>query len=68
MQSFAWTALADSRVNVVVRIARADGDVHHAILDTGTPQLTIAAPEDESHSFFEYLVLGIDHLSPVGTT
>jgi hydrogenase/urease accessory protein HupE len=54
--------LADSRVNVVVRIARADGDVHHAILDTGTPQLTIAAPEDESHSFFEYLVLGIDHL------
>jgi hydrogenase/urease accessory protein HupE len=54
--------LADSRVNVVVRIARADGNVHHAILDTGTPQLTIAAPEDESHSFFEYLVLGIDHL------
>jgi hydrogenase/urease accessory protein HupE len=54
--------LADSSVNVVVRIARADGDVHHAILDTGTPQLTVAAPEDTSNSFFEYLVLGIDHL------
>ena len=53
---------ADSSVNVVVRVVRADGDVHHAILDTGTPQLTIAAQEDETHSFFEYLMLGVRHL------
>jgi hydrogenase/urease accessory protein HupE len=53
---------ADSSVNVVLRVVRADGDVHHAILDTGTPQLTIAAQEDESHSFFEYLMLGVEHL------
>lgn len=52
----------DSSVNVVVRISRADGTVHHAILDAGTPQLTIAAPEDQAHSFFEYLALGIEHL------
>ncbi|MFW2388189.1 MAG: hypothetical protein ACN4G0_07630 [Polyangiales bacterium] len=32
---------ADSSVNVVVRIARADGYVHHAILDSGTPGLTL---------------------------
>jgi len=54
--------LSDSSVNVVVRVVRADGDVHHAILDTRTPQLTIAAQEDESHSFFEYLALGVKHL------
>jgi hydrogenase/urease accessory protein HupE len=53
---------ADSSVNVVVRVARSDGTVHHAILDTGTPQLTIAAQADESHSFFEYLMLGVGHL------
>ena len=53
---------ADSSVNVVVRVARANGSVHHAILDTGTPQLTIAAQADESHSVFEYLMLGIGHL------
>jgi len=53
---------ADSSISVVVRIVRADGDVHHAILDTGTPQLTIASQEDESHSFFEYLMLGVGHL------
>ena len=53
---------ADSSINVVLRVVRADGDVHHAILDTGTPQLTIAAQEDESHSFFEYLALGVEHL------
>jgi hydrogenase/urease accessory protein HupE len=54
--------LADSSVNVVVRVVRAEGDVHHAILGTDTPQLTIAAREDESHSFFEYLMLGVEHL------
>ena len=53
---------ADSSVNVVVRVVRADGEVHHAILDTRTPQLTIKAQEDESHSFFEYLALGVEHL------
>lgn len=52
----------DSNVNVVVRIARVDGDVHHAILDAGRPKLTIASPEDESHSFVEYLALGVEHL------
>ncbi|MGB9337648.1 MAG: HupE/UreJ family protein [Polyangiales bacterium] len=52
----------DSSVNVVVRIVRADGDVHHAILDTGTPALTIVAQQDESHSFFEYFMLGVGHL------
>ena len=53
---------ADSSVNVVVRIARTDGDVHHAILDSRTPQLTIAAPQEESHSFFGYMALGVEHL------
>jgi hydrogenase/urease accessory protein HupE len=53
---------ADSSANVVVRVVRADGEVHHAILDTGTPELTIVAPGDESHSFFEYLMLGVHHL------
>lgn len=52
----------DSSVNVVVRIARADGSVHHAILDTGTPLLRVAARENEAHSFFEYLMLGVEHL------
>ena len=52
----------DSSVNVVVRIVRADGDVHHAILDTGTPALTIVAQQDESHSLFEYFMLGVGHL------
>jgi hydrogenase/urease accessory protein HupE len=53
---------ADSSINVVVRIVRADGTVHHAILDTAKPELTIAAQEEESHSFFEYLMLGVGHL------
>lgn len=53
---------ADSSINVVMRIVRADGAVHHAILDTAKPQLTIAAQEDESHSFFGYLMLGVGHL------
>ncbi len=52
----------DSAVNVVVRIARIEGDVHHAILDAGTPRLTVAALEEPSHSFFEYLMLGVQHL------
>jgi len=52
----------DSSVNVVVRVARADGGVHHAILDTNTPQLTIATQAEESQSFFEYLMLGVEHL------
>jgi hydrogenase/urease accessory protein HupE len=52
----------DSSVNVVVRVARPDGDVHHAILDAGRPRLTIASPEQESHSFFEYVMLGVEHL------
>ena len=54
--------LSDSSINVVVRVVRADGNVHHAILDTVTPQLTITTQEDESHSFFEYLWLGVSHL------
>lgn len=53
---------ADSSVNVVVRVARADGDVQHAILDTGTPSLTLLSKTEQSHSFFEYLKLGIEHL------
>jgi hydrogenase/urease accessory protein HupE len=53
---------ADSRVNVVVRVVRAAGDVHHEILGTDTPQLTIAARQNESHSFFGYLMLGVEHL------
>ena len=52
----------DSSVNVVVRIVRSDGDVHHAILDTSTRALTIVAQQDESHSFFEYFMLGVGHL------
>ena len=52
----------DSNINVVVRVVRADGTVHHAILDAGTPQLTITSPEDESYTFFEYLMLGVEHL------
>jgi hydrogenase/urease accessory protein HupE len=52
----------DSTVNVVVRVVRAGGQVHHAILDAGTPTLTLASPGDTSHSFFEYLMLGIEHL------
>lgn len=53
---------ADSSVSVVVRIVRADGDVHHAILDTGSPALTVTAKQEESHSLFEYFALGIEHL------
>ncbi len=52
----------DSSVNVVVRIVRADGSVQHAILDARTPELTLARPEETSHSFFEYLMLGVEHL------
>jgi hydrogenase/urease accessory protein HupE len=53
---------ADSSINVVLRFVRPDGSVHHSILDAGTPAFTVARPEDESHSFFEYLALGIEHL------
>jgi hypothetical protein len=53
---------SDSTVNVVVRIGRPDGSVHHSIIDARTPSLTIVAPEEETHSFFDYLMLGIDHL------
>ena len=52
----------DSTVNVVVRVVRADGHVHHAILDSGTPKVTIVAPTEESSSFFDYLMLGVEHL------
>lgn len=52
----------DSSVTVVVRIARPGVDAHHAILDRGTPELTVVAQVDESHSFFEYLMLGVGHL------
>ena len=54
--------LSDSTVNVVVRIGRPDGSVHHVIIDARTPSLTIVAPEEEIHSFFDYLALGITHL------
>ncbi len=54
----------DSTMNVVVRIGRLDGSVQHSILDANTPQMIVASPEEtaESHSFFEYLVLGVEHL------
>lgn len=52
----------DSTINVVVRVVRADGNVHHAILDAGRPSLTVAAQEDDSYTFFEYLMLGSEHL------
>lgn len=52
----------DSTVSVVVRIVRSTGDVDHAILDAGTPRITISAPEEQTHSFFGYLMLGIEHL------
>ena len=54
--------LEDSSINVVVRLVRPDGDVHHAILDTGRPTLTIGTPDAESRSFREYLELGVEHL------
>jgi len=54
--------LADSSVSVVVRIVRTSGEVHHTILDASSPELSITASEDESHSFFEYLMLGVQHL------
>ena len=53
---------SDSTVNVVVRIGRPDGSVDHAIIDTRTPSLTVVAPEEATHSFFDYLALGIAHL------
>ncbi len=52
----------DSNVTVVVRIARPGADVHHTILDRGKPELTVVAQVDESHSFLEYLMLGVGHL------
>jgi hydrogenase/urease accessory protein HupE len=52
----------DSSVNVVVRIVGADGRAHHAILDAGTPSFTLQTPEERSHSFLEYLMLGVEHL------
>ena len=54
--------LEDSSVNVVVRIVRSDGEATHTILDTGTPRLEIAPSEQATHSFFEYLMLGVEHL------
>jgi len=54
--------ISDSSINVVVRIVHADGEVHHAILDSGAPELVITAQEAESHSFFQYLMLGVQHL------
>ena len=54
--------LEDSSVNVVVRVVGSDGEAHHAILDTGRPQLTVARAEKSTHSFFEYLMLGVEHL------
>jgi hydrogenase/urease accessory protein HupE len=54
--------IEDSSVNVVVRVVRANGEAHHAILDSTAPQLTLASPEEEAHSFFEYLALGVQHL------
>jgi hydrogenase/urease accessory protein HupE len=54
--------LSLSSINVVVRIVRPDGDVHHAILNTRTPEFTITAQEDQPQSFFEYLALGVEHL------
>lgn len=54
--------LSDSTVNVVVRIGRPDGSIHHSILDARTPSLTVSSPEEETHSFFEYMTLGIGHL------
>lgn len=53
---------SDSSVNVVVRIVRSDGTVHHTILDASTPRLTVATQEQESHSFFGYVGLGVEHL------
>jgi hydrogenase/urease accessory protein HupE len=52
----------DSSVNVVVRILSRDGGVHHVILDAAAPELTVSAPEQRSHSFVEYLSLGVEHL------
>jgi hydrogenase/urease accessory protein HupE len=54
--------LSLSSINVVVRIVRPDGDVYHTILNARTPQFTITAQEDQPHSFFEYLALGVEHL------
>jgi hydrogenase/urease accessory protein HupE len=54
--------LSGSTVNVVVRVARPDGSFDHSIIDARNPSLTIAAPEEETHSFFDYLALGVEHL------
>lgn len=53
---------SDSTVNVVVRVGRPDGSVHHSIIDSRTPSLTVVAFEEQTHSFFDYLTLGITHL------
>lgn len=52
----------DSAINVVVRVARPDGTVHHAILSADAPQLTMTEDRDRSRSFFEYVMLGVEHL------
>ena len=52
----------DSTVNVVVRVVGPDGNVQHAILDSGTPRFTVRPKVEKSHSFFEYLMLGVEHL------
>lgn len=52
----------DSTMNVVVRIVRPDGSIHHAILHARVPELVVTAPEQQSHAFFDYLTLGVEHL------
>ncbi len=54
--------LDDSSINVVVRIVDAEGSARHAILDTWSPRLSVAPRDQTSHSFFEYLMLGVEHL------
>ncbi len=54
--------LDDSTVNVVVRLERPDGSIDHAIIDARAPTLTIVEPEEETHSFVDYLELGVAHL------
>ena len=52
----------DSQINVVVRIVRPDGEAAHTILDAGRPTLVVAPAEQQTHSFVEYLALGVEHL------
>ena len=52
----------DSSVNVVVRILSREGQAHHVILDARVPEITVSAARERSHSFVEYLSLGVEHL------